>query len=42
MGEKGRMGEEMAMISMEKDRIDTYQKAEISTENKRKASSYIV
>ena len=29
------------MISMEKDRIDTYQKVEISTENERKAGSYI-
>ena len=35
------MGEEMTMISMEKDRIDTYQKVEISTENVRKADSYI-
>ena len=41
MGENGRIGEEMAMISMEKDRIDTYQKVEISTEKERKAGSYI-
>ncbi len=31
----------MAMISMGKDRIDTYQKVEISTENKRKKSDSI-